>query len=358
MRRNADAADGPDDMTIERKLRNALENAPGLKDARISKVTAQDDVVQLILEAEVDRAGAAALEQAAKTAAAGVTRSPVRVAVTAPSSGASEPRAPSDRPARRIIAVASGKGGVGKSTVAVNLAIACARLGQTVGLLDADIYGPSAPTLLGVQRPPEMADESRPHPHDVWGVQAMSIGFLVKPEKAVAWRGPMATRALAQLLSDTAWRDLDLMIIDMPPGTGDIQLSLAQRLALDGAMIVTTPNELALADARRAAALFETVRVPLLGLVENMSVVLDPASGARIDIYGEGGADAEATRLQTKVLARLPQTPALRRASDDGKPCMPGTFEGDAFIALATSVLSELTNASGEAPQPPKILIE
>src|SRR5436190_18292955 len=221
----------------------------------------------------------------------------------------------------KVIAIASGKGGVGKSTVSVNLAAALAVLGKRVGLLDADIYGPSAPTMLGVTGEPTFDDEKRLIPMEAWGVKVMSIGFIVEPGTANIWRGPMASSALRSPLNSqwgTEAEPLDVLIIDLPPGTGDIQLTLVQKVKLDGVIVVSTPQEIALIDARRAAQMFEKTGAPILGVVENMAYFAD-SSGVKIPIFGSGGARAEAARLGVPLLAEIPIEVPLREACDQGR---------------------------------------
>ncbi|MCW5625020.1 MAG: iron-sulfur cluster carrier protein ApbC [Burkholderiales bacterium] len=224
---------------------------------------------------------------------------------------------------RNLIAVASGKGGVGKSTVAVNLAIALAQEGARVGLLDADIYGPSQPALLGLAGKPTVVEENGKQkivPMQNHGVQAMSIGMLIDPDQAVAWRGPMATGALEQLLRDTRWDDLDYLVIDMPPGTGDIQLTLAQKVPVTGAVIVTTPQNIALLDARKGLTMFQKVNVPVLGIVENMSLHVCSNCGHEEAIFGAGGGQHMAHDYETQLLGQLPLDGRIRELSDAGTP--------------------------------------
>ena len=210
---------------------------------------------------------------------------------------------------KKIIAVASGKGGVGKSTTAANLAIGLTRLGQKVGLLDADVFGPSLPRLFGVSDKPELADDGKMlAPVEKFGVKLMSIGFLVEDDAAIVWRGPMVMSAMTQLLREVAWGDLDVLVVDMPPGTGDVQLTMAQNASLAGAVIVSTPQDLALIDARRGIAMFKQVHVPILGLFENMSYFLCPHCGGRSEIFSHGGARAEAENLMCLSLARRRST--------------------------------------------------
>lgn len=241
---------------------------------------------------------------------------------------------------RKVIAIASGKGGVGKSTVSVNLAAAFAKLGKRVGLLDADIYGPSAPTMLGLDGDPTFDADKRLNPMEAWGVKVMSIGFIVEPGTANIWRGPMASSALRSLMNSnwgTEAEPLDVLVIDLPPGTGDIQLTLVQKLKMDGVVIVSTPQEIALIDARRAAAMFDKTGAPILGVVENMAYFAD-SSGARVPIFGSGGARAEAERLGVPLLAEIPIEVPLREACDAGRPLVATNSESaaaKAFLELA-----------------------
>ncbi len=241
---------------------------------------------------------------------------------------------------KKVIAIASGKGGVGKSTVSVNLAAAFAKLGKRVGLLDADIYGPSAPTMFGIDGDPTFDAETRLNPMEAWGVKVMSIGFIVEPGTANIWRGPMASSALRTLLNSN-WgseeEPLDVLILDLPPGTGDIQLTLVQKLKMDGVVIVSTPQEIALIDARRAATMFEKTGAPILGVVENMAYFAD-SSGAKVPIFGTGGARIEAERLGVPLLAEIPIEVALREACDAGRPLVsthPESAAAKAFLELA-----------------------
>ncbi len=229
---------------------------------------------------------------------------------------------------KNIVAVASGKGGVGKSTTAVNLALALAAEGAKVGLLDADIYGPSQPMMMGIDGRPESSDGKTMDPLENYGVQVMSIGFLVNQDEAMIWRGPMATQALEQLLRQTNWQDLDYLVVDLPPGTGDIQLTLSQRVPMTGAVIVTTPQDIALLDARKAVAMFEKVGVPILGLVENMAVHVCSNCGHAEHIFGEGGGKRYAAERNIPYLGALPLDMQIRLQADNGKPTVMADPDG------------------------------
>jgi ATP-binding protein involved in chromosome partitioning len=230
---------------------------------------------------------------------------------------------------RNIIAVASGKGGVGKSTTTVNLALALAAEGARVGILDADIYGPSQPTMMGIAGRPESEDGKTMLPMENHGVQVMSIGFIVEPDQALIWRGPMATQALDQLLRQTNWQDLDYLLVDMPPGTGDIQLTLSQRVPLTGAVIVTTPQDIALIDARRGLAMFEKVGVPILGIVENMAVYCCPNCGHTEHIFGADGGKKMAEAQGVDYLGARPLTMKIREQADSGYPTVAAEPDGE-----------------------------
>ena len=230
---------------------------------------------------------------------------------------------------KNIVAVASGKGGVGKSTTAVNLALGLAAEGATVGLLDADIYGPSLPQMLGLASGrPESADGKSLEPMEAHGIQAMSIGFLIDPEQPMVWRGPMVTQALTQLLNETRWRDVDYLVIDMPPGTGDIQLTLAQQVPVTGAVIVTTPQDIALLDARKGLKMFEKVGIPILGIVENMSIHICSKCGHEEHIFGSGGAEKMGQDYEVEVLGHLPLDINIRMQVDGGKPTVVADPDG------------------------------
>jgi ATP-binding protein involved in chromosome partitioning len=229
---------------------------------------------------------------------------------------------------KNIVAVASGKGGVGKSTTAVNLALALAAEGASVGILDADIYGPSQPTMLGIAGRPESKDGKTLEPMEGHGIQAISIGFLIDLDTPMVWRGPMVTQALEQLLKDTRWRDVDYLIVDMPPGTGDIQLTLAQKVPVTGAVIVTTPQDIALMDARKGLKMFEKVGIPILGIVENMSTHICSQCGHEEHIFGQGGAARMSAEYGTELLGSLPLDIAIREQADSGKPTVVADPDG------------------------------
>lgn len=250
---------------------------------------------------------------------------------------------------KNIIAVASGKGGVGKSTTSVNLALALAAEGATVGLLDADIYGPSQPQMLGISGRPESTDGKSMQPMLAHGIQAMSIGFLVDIDTPMVWRGPMVTGALEQLLRDTKWNDLDYLVIDLPPGTGDIQLTLAQKIPVTGAIIVTTPQDIALLDARRGLKMFEKVNIPILGIVENMSTHICSNCGHEEHIFGAGGGAKMCADYNVDLLGSLPLDMSIREQADSGKPTLiaqPDSAIANIYKEIARKAAIKIANAS------------
>ncbi len=314
------------------QLRAAL---PPLAVARLQSLRLNETVAIVVLDAggldAIERERLEAAVQQALTGQPGV--SDVRVALMA------------DKPRLRIIAVGSGKGGVGKSTVSTNLAVALARMGRKVGLVDADIYGPSQPRLLGNEgiKPEARGNKLIPVPSK-WGVPVLSMGQLIEPGKAIAWRGPMAGNALGQLI-DADWGNAEVLIVDLPPGTGDVQLTMLQRHKPAGAVIVSTPQDLALIDAKRAIQLFEVGQVPVIGMVENMAGYACPHCGEVSDPFGSGGAEAAAGELGMPFLGRIPLQLAVREASDAGTP--PAAGDGpaaDAFAAIAKRVATWLDN--------------
>lgn len=262
---------------------------------------------------------------------------------------------------KAIIAVASGKGGVGKSTTATNLALALREMGLSVGMFDADIYGPSQPRLLGVStvQPRAIGDGSQLLPVEAYGLKVMSIGFLIPEDDPVVWRGPMVMGALEQLMRDVLWGPLDVMIVDMPPGTGDTQLTMTQRVPLSGAVIVSTPQDIALIDARKGLNMFRAVNVPVLGIVENMSLFHCPQCGHETPIFGHGGAEAEAARLGVDFLGALPLDIAIRATSDDGLPIVlskPDSPAARIYKDIAARIWAKI-ESGGDSPQGPKIVM-
>ena len=268
-----------------------------------------------------------------------------------PAPGQPQPRAKSGIPGvGAIIAVASGKGGVGKSTTSVNLALALKANGLSVGILDADIYGPSMPRLLKISGRPQQLEGRMIKPMENYGIKVMSMGFLVDEEVAMIWRGPMIQSALMQMLREVAWGELDVLVVDMPPGTGDAQLTMAQQVPLAGAVIVSTPQDLALIDARKGLNMFNKVEVPVLGIVENMSYFIAPDTGNRYDIFGHGGARKEAERIGVPFLGEVPLTMDIRETSDAGTPVVVSNPEGTAartYREIATRVWQELQAVQG-----------
>jgi ATP-binding protein involved in chromosome partitioning len=356
----------PDDTTaiaVRRLLASfQAEDTAGetLGRATLEGVLVRDGLVQVTLG--VGRAEAEALEPARRAAESAIARLPgvrrATIVLTAhrapaaqPPTGArpagSRPPAPKPQPipgVAHVMAVASGKGGVGKSTVSVNLAVALVRLGLRVGLMDADIYGPSLPRMLGEHRRPEVRGD-RMIPVEAWGLRAMSMGLLVEEDSAMIWRGPMIMGAVQQFLGQVEWGELDVLVVDLPPGTGDIQLTLSQRVRVSGAVIVSTPQDIALIDARRAVRMFEKVAIPVFGLIENMSIFYCPHCGQPSDIFGQGGARAEAARLGHAFLGEIPLLLDVRSMSDAGTPIVAAAPESQgalAFIAIAESLAGRL----------------
>ena len=260
-----------------------------------------------------------------------------------------------------VIAVASGKGGVGKSTTAVNLALGLRDLGLKVGMLDADIYGPSLPKLLAIKEKPQTIGGTRLKPIERYGLSVMSIGFLIDEETPMIWRGPMVMSALTQMLREVEWGKLDIMVVDMPPGTGDAQLTMAQQVPLRGAVIVSTPQDLALIDARRGVAMFKRVNVPVLGIVENMSYFLCPSCGTRSDIFSTGGARKEAERQGVPFLGEVPLHMTIREKSDSGMPVVATEPDGPhakIYREIAANVLAQIKGGADAGRSAPKIVIE
>ncbi len=298
---------------LERNARHAVEALPGVKQ------------VEVKLDAEVPQDGRSR----------GIVRLPIRNA----------------------IAVGSGKGGVGKSTIAVNLAVALAQSGARVGLIDADIYGPNVPTMLGVDRLPPMREANRIEPAEAYGVKVISIGFMVKPDQPLIWRGPMLHSAIRQFLNDVNWGELDYLVVDLPPGTGDAPLSLTQTLPLSGALIVTTPQQVSLDDARRALRMFRQLNVPVLGVVENMSY-LELPDGTRVDVFGTGGGQQLAQEQQVELLAAIPMDPAVREGGDQGKPVVVAAPESPVAQALRDLSQKVAAKLSVQAMQGPGLNVK
>jgi len=341
-------------ITVDASEVNALEP---VRLAAEQAVRALPGVSQVLAGLTAEKAsgsakGAAGSAQTPRPPEAGVSR--LGEAPKATSSAASLPGV------KHVIAVASGKGGVGKSTTSCNLAITLARRGLKVGMLDADIYGPSQPKLFGAAGKPAINAARKIVPHERYGVKVMSIGFLVEEETAMIWRGPMVMSALTQMLRDVDWGELDVLVIDMPPGTGDAQLTIAQQTPLAGAVIVSTPQDLALLDARRGVAMFQKVNVPVLGIVENMSAFCCPNCGHVEPIFGHGGAKAEAARTGVDFLGEVPLHMDIRTTSDEGRPVSataPDGVHAKAYAAIAERVAAKLGTGSA-ARAAPRIVIE
>ena len=368
-------------MITEKDVLSALSRIPGPdgqtplpQSGAIAGVTTVGGKVYLSIA--IDPAKSMAMEAMRRTAETvlkglpGVSGVSVTLTSEKPSGQAAAPAAPGPKAqaasrqtaipgVKRIIAVASGKGGVGKSTTSANLALGLAALGWRVGVLDADIYGPSMPRLFGLRGKPE-TDGKIIKPMEAYGIKVMSIGFLVDEEVAMIWRGPMVQSALTQMMRDVAWGELDCLVVDMPPGTGDAQLTMAQTVPLAGAVIVSTPQDLALIDARRAVAMFKKVNIPILGVLENMSYFLCPHCGGRSDVFAHGGARHEAERLEVPFLGEVPLHMSIRENSDSGRPVVavePDGAHAAVYKSIAQGVMQSL-EGGGAARAFPKIVIE
>ena len=356
----------------EQKILDALKSVqmPGQNDnivaEAVSNIVIKEGNVGFTIEINPDQAGVAdALKKAAENAVnaiEGVLSVSVILTAHKPASPTTTqaPAQPNGddagedllKPARHVIAVASGKGGVGKSTTSINLALAFAAQGLRTGILDADIYGPSLPRLLGLNEKPR-SENKKLIPLSAWGLEAMSIGFLVDEDAPTIWRGPMVMSAVQQMLRDVAWGDLDILVIDMPPGTGDAQLTLSQRADLAGAVIVSTPQDLALIDARKGLNMFRRVNVPVLGIIENMSYFVCPSCGELSDIFGTGGAKAEAERLGLPFLGGIPLDTEIRATSDAGTPIVsenPASPHAQAYVKIAETLTAHLEGATRSGP--------
>ncbi|MGG5823291.1 P-loop NTPase [Falsiroseomonas sp. HW251] len=366
--------------TLEARIRTALRSVRDPASGRdiveagmVEGLTEKAGMVQFAIQVPRERArDSEPLRTAAEKAAAAVPG--VLSATAVLTAHRAEPAPAAAKPAGRtptgqgpmllpdvgaIVAVASGKGGVGKSTTAVNLAVALATQGLKVGLLDADIYGPSLPQMLGTRERPR-AEGQRIIPLQRWGLKAMSIGFLVEEDTAMIWRGPMVMGALEQLMGQVEWGSLDVMVVDMPPGTGDAQLTMSQRVPLAGAVIVSTPQDVALIDARRGVKMFEKVGVPVLGLIENMSFYCCPNCGHRADLFGHGGARKEAEALGVEFLGELPLKLEIRQLADAGTPIVasrPDSEEAKTYQRIASRLREKLAGRAG-AKAGPRIVVE
>jgi ATP-binding protein involved in chromosome partitioning len=364
------SSQAPSQDQLRRALAGVKDPASGrdlVAAGLVGDIAVRDGLVQVSLYAT--RETAAAMEPACRDAERALAAVPgVKNAAVVLTAHKDAPATPTAAPAasrplllpnvRAVIAVASGKGGVGKSTTAVNLAVSLARMGLRIGLLDADIYGPSLPRMLGLSGKP-VVKEGRMIPLDAWGLKAMSIGFLVEEETPMIWRGPMVMGALEQMMGQVEWGELDAMIVDMPPGTGDAQLTMAQRVSLAGAVIVSTPQDVALIDARRGVRMFERTAVPVLGLIENMSFFCCPNCNHTTPIFGHGGAKAEAGRLGVEFLGEVPILLDIRTNADAGTPIAaadPDGVAGQAFASIARRLWEKVSNPKSKSG--PKIVIE
>ena len=342
-----DASAAPAWEAVRKKAESEIRSIPG--------------VASVLIALTAERAGGAPPTGGSPVKAArpaGASGSPVKA--PPPRAGAGSRSIAGVPGVDAVIAVASGKGGVGKSTTAVNLALGLRDLGMRVGVLDADIYGPSMPRLLAIKGKPETIGGRMLRPMESYGLKVMSIGFLVDEETPMIWRGPMVMTAITQMLREVEWGSLDIMVVDMPPGTGDAQLTLAQQVPLAGAVIVSTPQDLALIDARRGIAMFRRVDVPVLGLVENMSYFLCPHCGERSDPFGHGGARAEAERLGVPFLGEVPLEIEIRETSDAGLPIVatkPDSAHAKIYRGIAASVRAQMAGG-GKGRTAPRIVIE
>lgn len=338
-----------------------------------------DDAGRVMFSIAIEPSEAKAMEQVRQAAATAVQGLPgvkgVFASLTAdrPAGAGSPSPAPAQRPraaaqpknqripgVQHVIAVASGKGGVGKSTTACNLALGLQSLGLKVGVLDADIYGPSMPKLFGIHGKPKLLENRILEPMEAYGLKVMSIGFLVEEEAAMIWRGPMVMSAITQMLREVAWGDLDVLVVDMPPGTGDAQLTMAQATPLAGAVIVSTPQDLALIDARRGVSMFKRVEIPILGIIENMATFICPHCGQSSHIFGHGGAREEAARLGVPFLGEVPLNMTIRELSDAGRPVVAAEPDGPharIYKDMASQVWTALTGGAAARPAP-RIVIE
>ncbi|GAB5470222.1 MAG: Mrp/NBP35 family ATP-binding protein [Rhodospirillales bacterium] len=334
----------------------------------------------VVFAIKIDPSQAAAMEPLRKAAEKVVFELPgvssASVALTAHKSAAAQPSAAKTSAPQQatggagklplpgigaVVAVASGKGGVGKSTTATNLALALAGQGLSVGLLDADIYGPSQPRMMGLSGRPQSPDGKTIIPHERFGVRCMSIGFMVGEDTPMIWRGPMVQSALMQMLRDVVWGELDVLVVDMPPGTGDAQLTMAQQVPLTGAVIVSTPQSVALADVKKAVNMFRKVDVPILGVVENMSVYVCPACGHEAHIFAHGGARREASDQAVPFLGEVPLEPAIREASDEGRPIVataPDSRQAAVYRNIAAALWAEIGSGGDSTRQQPRIVME
>jgi ATP-binding protein involved in chromosome partitioning len=359
---------GPDRAAVEAALANHIDPhlGTGLVAARcIREIDTTEGVVRIDVMLGYPAAGYQARLRAELEALVGALPGVRAVEITVSSRIAAHAVQPGVEPLpeiKNIIAVASGKGGVGKSTISANLALALRAEGASVGMLDADIYGPSQPRMLGVVGRPESPDGKSIEPMVGFGVQSMSIGYLIDEETPMIWRGPMVTQALEQLLQDTNWRALDYLIVDLPPGTGDVQLTLAQRVPVSGAVIVTTPQDIALLDARKAFKMFEKVEVAVLGVVENMSIHVCSQCGHEEHVFGSGGAERMARDYDVKLLGSLPLDIHVREGADGGRPTVVSDPDGpmtERFHELARCVAGRLSMRPRNMAQGfPKIVVE